>query len=42
MDQKDQDGRLTLREKAILTWRRDRPIKEAARMEQQAKLLDVV
>ncbi len=33
---------MALREKAILTWHRERPMKEAARMEQQVRLLEAV
>lgn len=34
--------KLTLREKAILTWKRERPLKEAAKIEQQARYLKAV
>jgi hypothetical protein len=34
--------RLTLRQKAILTWYHERPMKKAARIEQQIRLLETV
>ncbi|HEX8475394.1 MAG TPA: hypothetical protein VF666_15290 [Pyrinomonadaceae bacterium] len=38
----DNESSLTLRAKAMLTWKRERPLKEAARIEQQARLVEAV
>lgn len=36
------ESKVTLRAKAMLTWKRERPMKEAARIEQRVKFMEAV